>query len=291
MPDGTPPAGTLVGMAQALAEPARLAIEKLCGGLGRLYEPTHVRRMSKAKADKAFIDAIGKADLAELLEAAENREAYRKLRQETNLKMIADRASRLFESELPPGSAAPADEWVDEFTDQSKDASSDELRELWARLYVAETARAGAAPRRVLRVVRDLDATLAKSFTRALGCSVTNDSGQIVLLLFRGWLEGLDFTDRSFRELQDVGLIEPPSSMNQQLTTGVYRFNEEKFLRVTFEEGKKLMSKPAYLTSAGIAIAAVAEKRVDERYVQNLRKAAEAAGARTEYPLMKQAGG
>jgi len=127
--------------AKALAEPARLAIEKLAVGAGRLYEPTHVRRIAMANADKKFINAIGKEDLAVLQETAENRARYRKLRQETNLQLIADRASRLFGEETPAGSAAPADEWVDEFTDQSKDASTDELRELWALVCCGNKTR------------------------------------------------------------------------------------------------------------------------------------------------------
>src|SRR5262245_20571860 len=130
----------IANTAKALAEPARLAIEKLSGGMGRLYQPTHVRRMAKAEADAAFIKAIGDQDVAALMEAAEHREKYRRVRQELNLKLIADRASRHFAEEaIPPGASPPPDEWVDEFTDQSKDASTDELRELWARLYVAET--------------------------------------------------------------------------------------------------------------------------------------------------------
>ncbi len=143
-----PPTGSswIVDTGKALAEPARLAIEKLSGGIGRLYEPTHVRRMAKAKADKAFIQAISKEDVAALKESAQNREDYRKVRQEFNLKLIADRASDHFAQGTPAGSSPPADEWVDEFTDQSKDATSDELRELWARLYVAETSRPGTVP-------------------------------------------------------------------------------------------------------------------------------------------------
>src|SRR5690606_27087278 len=120
----------IVGMAKALAEPARLAIEKLSGGVAKFYEPTHVRRMAKADADAAFIETIGKDDQATLLKAAEHRESYRKVRQELNLKLIADRAWRHFEATtMPPNAAPPPDEWVDEFTDQSKDASTDELRE------------------------------------------------------------------------------------------------------------------------------------------------------------------
>lgn len=280
----------IVGAAKALAEPARFAIEKLSGGIGRLYEPTHVRRMASANADKAFIEAVGNQDVKALLEAAEHRENYRKIRQEMNLKLIADRASQLFADGVPPSAEAPADEWVDEFADQSKDASSDELRELWARLYVAETAQTGTVSRRVLRVVRDLDAMLARSFTAMLACSVTNDVGQIVVLVFKHWLEGLDFTDRNFRELQDVGLIQPPPTIGGNSLEGtlVFRFNEGKHLRMNFESGKSLRVAPAPLTSAGIAIAAVADKHVNERYVQNLRKAAEAAGAKTEYPLFEQ---
>ncbi len=282
---GDPITDSIVNIAKALAEPARLAIEKLSGGLSHIYEPMHVRRMAKAKADAAFIKAVGNEDVAVLLEAAADRENYRKIRQELNIKLIADRASHHFEeATIPPEASPPADEWVDEFTDQSKDASTDELRELWARLYVAETKQSGTVPRRILRKVRDLDASLAKSFTSLLGFSVTADDGRILVFTFDGWIKGVDFTNRESRELQDVGLIEL-GQFNSSVRSGVYRLNQGRFLRLTFKEEKTLNVGMIQLTSAGIAVAAVAERSINEQYITNLRAAAEKGGATTEYPF------
>ena len=272
--------------AKALAEPARLAIEKLSGAIALVYQPTHLRQMAKAENDTAFIKAIGNQDVAALLQAAEHRETYRKVRQEVNLKLIADRVTHLFEdATIPPNALPPPDEWVDEFTDQSKDASSDELRELWAQLYVAETKQSGAVPRRILRKVRDLDAALAKNFTALLSFSITPDDGRILVLTFDGWLNGLDFTSRAVRELQDVDLI-AVDTFGSPIGGGAYRLSQDRCFRLTFENDKKLSGGIINVTSAGIAIAAVAERRVNEQYVANLRAAAEKAGAKFEYPLM-----
>lgn len=274
-------------IAKALAEPARLAIEKLSAGCGRLYEPTHIRRIARANADKALIEAIGGKDAAVLLEAAEHRESYRRLRQELNLGLITDRASQLFEEGTPKEASPPADEWVDEFTDNCKDASSEELRELWARLYVAETKQSGVVPRRVLRIVRDLDASLAQSFTRFLACSITAGDGRILVLTFEGCFTGVDFTERSLCDLEDIGLVERPT-WNSQIGTGIYRLSQRRFLRLTFDETKTLPALLARLTSSGIAIAAVVERSVDEQYVKNLCAAAEAAGAKVEHLIENQ---
>lgn len=278
----------IVNTAKALSKPLRLAIEKLSAGAAKLYEPTHVRRMAKAEADAEFIRNISDQDIAELSKAAENRSAYRKIRQELNLQLIADRASRHFEeATIPLNASPPPDEWVDEFTDQSKDASTDELRELWARLYVAETKQSGSVPRRILRTVRDLDASLARKFTSLLACSITADDGRIVVLTFNGWLDGLDLTARNVQELEDVELIKTTMFVSTPIRDGCYRLNQDRILRLTFEKGKKLNISAINLTSAGIAIAAVAEREINEQYVKNLCAAAEKAGAKAEYPLFE----
>jgi hypothetical protein len=278
----------IINTVKSLPGPARVAIEKLSGGIAQLYEPTHIRRVAKAQADAALIKAIGEQDVAALSAAAENRESYRKIRQELNLKLISDRAADLFdEAPLPPTAATPADEWIDEFTDQSKDASTEELRELWARLFVAETKQAGAVPRRILRTVRDLDASLAKSFTALLALSITAPDGRILVYSFKGWLDNLAFTNRDLRELEDVGLVESPQGSKWSLDGGAYRLSQGRVLRLTFEENKSLSINRIQLTSAGIALAAVAERGVNEQYVSNLRAAAEKAGAKTEYLLVE----
>jgi len=106
--------------------------------------------------------------------------------------------------------------------------------------------------------------------------------------MFKEWLNRLDFTDRDFRELQDVGLIQPPPPIGGTNLegTGDYRFNAGKFLRLVVEGDKKFRVSVAYLAAAGIAIAAVAEKGVNEEYVINLCQAAEDAGAIVHYPRM-----
>jgi hypothetical protein len=284
---GDPTSDGIVAAAKALADPIRLAIEKIATGVGALYEPTSIRRKALAEVDAEFIKAIGKEDVAALSQAAENRTVYRRIRQEMNLRLIADRTWKNFEdTTVPPDASPPPDEWVDEFTDQCKDASTDELRELWARLYVAETKMSGTVPRRVLRIVRDLDASLAKSFSRLLGCCIEAEDGRLNVLAFPDWLSGVNLSFRDLRELEDVGLVTIPA-FNSQITSGHYCFSQGRILRLTTE--KPLAATVIALTSAGLAVSTVAERVTDEKYVENLCAMIRRQGARAEYPLFRSA--
>jgi hypothetical protein len=65
--------------------------------------------------------------------------------------------------------------------------------------------------------------------------------------------------------------------------SGTYQLNHGRGVKLAFENEKKWRVGQVELTSAGIAIAAVAERGLNEQYVKNLCAGAEKAVAKTEY--------
>jgi len=265
----------LVKVAEALAAPAQAAIDKLAAGASKIYEPTHLRRMAKANLDQELIDKITDHDIQRIESAAKNRLAYRHLRQEINITKISDRAAVLLSSIDSSNTTPPEDEWVDEFTDQCADSSSDELRELWSRIFVEQTTKPNAIPRRVLRVVRDLDASLAKSFNVLLGCGLITDDGRRIVVTFKDWYKDTGILPRNLRELEDVGLI-VVQDFNTNIGGGAYRFID-KIAHIDMKD-KNFEVGIIQMTSAGIALARVAESKVNIRYLENLTKYVQNSG-------------
>lgn len=54
--------GLVVTDVLGLAKPVQKLVETVASGIGKVYEPTHIRRMAKAKADEIQIisDSINK---------------------------------------------------------------------------------------------------------------------------------------------------------------------------------------------------------------------------------------
>lgn len=255
--------------AEALAEPARLAIEKLAAGAGTLYEPTHIRRLAKAEADQKIIEAMSDADLNQLDDLAKNRLAYRQRRQEINLTRIADRAATLLLESPSQGAQPPVDEWVDEFTDQSRDASTDELRELWSKIYASETRKPGSVPKRFMKSVRDIDASLARSLARILGCCAVNNHGHRYLIAFDGWIDKTGIDHHEHLDLEDFGILKSPN-VNSRMKTSDYQIHD-RIVKLIAPEGKPRTLCTIYrFTALGNTIASIADVATNAVYIDNL---------------------
>jgi hypothetical protein len=265
-------------VAKALAEPARLAVEKLGAGISRLYEPTHVRCMERAKADAAYLRQLSKQDIEELKAGFEERESYRKARCELNLGLIADRVNERLHEDSGPRPSPPEDDWVDEFTEHAQHASNDQLRELWARIYTGEVRRPGAIPRRMLRLARDLDQQTAAMFHRACGCSFVGRARVIVAV--EGWEKVAQLSIFDLKELQELNLMEVPDlKIEAKFETGALQFFDRvlRFQSAT-QESKGVQIFP--FTRFGEALFNVSDPVPNEKYFARFTEAAQSAGWR-----------
>jgi hypothetical protein len=199
----------LADAAGHLAKPVEVAIRKIATGAAKAYEPVHLRRMARARADATFIEQISEQDRNELKAAYERREDYRKVRKEHNLGLIADRASEKLNDVSPGEQSAPDDEWLDEFENNAEDASSEPLQEMWSRILSGEIQRKGTIPRRMLRHLRDIDQRTAELFQKVYNCSVLGNAR--LLFRFDGWERYVGITHFDLVELGDIGLVHVPT--------------------------------------------------------------------------------
>ena len=257
----------LTEVSKNLAEPARLAVEKLSNGVNRLYEPVHLKRMAQATADQQFIEKISEQDLNRYIESAKNRLIYRHIRQEINISSIADRvAAQLCDLD---DVALPEDEWVDEFTDNCKDASSDELRNLWASIYCGELSNPGSIPRRIMRIVSDLDRKSALSFEILISCMLVTGEQRYMLLHFQDWYKHTGISELDLFELRDVGILTSMPTLNSILPSGMIGG-----IGCIFEvkATQNIPVKILELTSAGLALAEIVKVSFNKQYFENLEE-------------------
>lgn len=197
-----------------------------------------------------------------------------------NQKAISQRAIAILEAEpvrlaLPAhttDSSTPqssptmtADDWFAKFWDDAGLVSDDLLREIYARILVAESTKSTSCSLRTLRAIRYLDRETADLFAKAAPLVLNNEliPRDDQLLESRG----LEFP--SILELIDADLIQGNTLLEwaHRDTTSYYEWGS-KTLRIKHADRFTI---PAYaLTRAGCELARIAMVERDAEYFKNL---------------------
>lgn len=202
----TDPAATggLAGALSAASAPLTKLVETVSAGLGRVYEPTHLRRMAKAESDKMVVLANAAVEVSDIQRRAADRWLAVEAIRQNNIEAIADKAG----SELPAsvGDVPVEQGWAAKFFDSCKDVSQEEMQSLWARLLAGEVAAPGSFSLRTLQVLAMLSSAEAKLFDAF--CSLATSDGPYIFAEREDFLraKGLGFSQRQL--LVQAGLIE-----------------------------------------------------------------------------------
>ncbi|SEG29941.1 DUF2806 domain-containing protein [Billgrantia desiderata] len=103
------------------------------------------------------------------------------------------------------GCAAPDDDWMNCFSRFAEDASSERLQDLFGRILAGEVLRPGAFGLATLRILSELDQTLANDFTQAWSKSVGN-----AVDYSHEWSKGDEFS--RWKRLSEAGLMAPDTT-------------------------------------------------------------------------------
>jgi hypothetical protein len=198
-------AGGVAGALAAVSAPLTKLVETVSAGLGRVYEPTHHRRMAKAEGDRMVILATAANEVTDIERRAVERWLAVETARQQNIESIADKA----QSELPPSvESGPVDPgWTARFFDSCKDVSDGEMQALWARLLASEVAAPGANSLRAMSVLSNLSPAEAALFSKLCALTVTSFNSPFLLPKFRDAFDqrGLDLNAR--RCLESAGLV------------------------------------------------------------------------------------
>lgn len=152
-----------VGALAAVSAPLTKLVETVSAGLGRMYEPTHIRRLARAEGEKLVILAKASTEVTEVQQRAAERWLAVEGRRQLNIEAIADKAAK----ELPDSvNERPVDGgWAAKFFDECKDVSDEDMQSLWARLLAGEVANPGSYSIRTMRVLAGLSPAEASKFS------------------------------------------------------------------------------------------------------------------------------
>ena len=119
--------------------------------------------------------------LAEVLQRVERIEQRQQDERLANVLSVLERTVEALADKEAPGQR-PTSRWVSVFTDCAQHASTDELRDTWARILAGETERPGSISIRTLNTLNGLDQATALLFRRlcSMAISILQPDGEFV---------------------------------------------------------------------------------------------------------------
>ena len=141
-----------------LSKPATVLIKKISGAVGKVYEPTHVKRMAKANAAAAMIDVQSEGLRRRALERLIQEEE----RKQENMESVAAKSIPLLNEDADP--EAMEDDWVSHFFEKMRNTSNESMQDVWARILAGEANAPGTFDKRTVNIMGDMSSQDAKMF-------------------------------------------------------------------------------------------------------------------------------
>ena len=190
-----------------ISKPADTLIKKIANATGVVFEPHQMRRVAKAKADAALIQAESEIQITELHRRAARRWIEEEARYQKNMEDIAAGAI----SALNDNSNADSmeDDWIGNFFQKCRIVSDGDMKALFSRVLSGEANTPGTYSKRTVNFLSDLDKADAELFSKLCGFGWM--IGGVVPLVFDARSKiyndaGLNFS--SLSHLESIGLIQ-----------------------------------------------------------------------------------
>ena len=189
------------------SKPADTLIKKISSAAGVLFEPHQIKRIAKAKAEAARIEAQSEIEITDLHRRAARRWIEEEAQRQKNMEDITAKALPQLDENAKPDSIE--DDWIVNFFDKSRIVSDNEMQELWSRVLAGEANAPGSYSKRTVNFLSGLDKNDALLFTSF--CGFVWICGDFVPLVFDSEAEiysrkGISF--EALSHLDSIGLVQ-----------------------------------------------------------------------------------
>lgn len=264
--------GVVVSDLIGVSKPLEKLIEVVSAGIGKLYEPTHIRRMAQAKAEEIGIigDAISdnlslptaytngnvsieSPELNALAERTVKRFAYQEVRKQQNIESVVEKAYGELKNEKEVSSQAVDSDWISHFFDSLGNVSSEEMQQLWARILAGEVKEPGSCSIRTLTILKTFSLRDAKNFEKLSRYCFTTGLFSLEYLTDNDVLPYSELADFQAMGLLSygLGLTYVLSPTPEQAFTLILNNGRRLFLITDVNERKELQNNIGILTASG----------------------------------------
>lgn len=208
-----------------LEKPLTKLIECVSAGVGKAYEPVHIKRMAKARQDE--IKLIGEAlsdnislpskyedgkitidttEVEELIKRTSNRVLYKELRKQQNIESVIAETYNLLENEEYVTGETVNQDWLYKFFDDVGEISDEYMQKIWAKILAGEIKEPNTYTIRTLNTLKNLTKKEALLFNNLTPYIIFHGIESLLYhnsKLFEKY--GINFDDLLI--LEDCGLI------------------------------------------------------------------------------------
>lgn len=166
-----------------LSEPLSKLIESVSRGIGKVYEPTHIKKIAKAKSEeiKMISNTINEnivlpinykngeiemnsTDFEELVKRTGDRLVFQEIQKQQNLESVIGHAYTELEEEIGVSEEKVETDWILRFMKSVEDISDREMQELWGRILAEEVKQPETYSFRTLDILRNISTFEARKF-------------------------------------------------------------------------------------------------------------------------------
>jgi len=168
-----------------LSQPVTKLVEVVFCGIGKLYEPTHIVRMAKAKAKEIEIlsSAVNKnfnlplkyddgkvlidsTRAEELIKRTGNRLVFQEINKQQNIDSVISNAYENLKEEKTVSEEPVDKDWILRFFNSVGDISNQEMQKIWGKILAGEIKKPNTFSLRTLEILKNLTQKEAELFTK-----------------------------------------------------------------------------------------------------------------------------
>lgn len=214
-----------------LKEPLTKLIETVSCGIGKLYEPVHIKRMAKAKNEELRLISqaasdninipinydngnvnVSTMDTESLLQRAQNRFLFQEMKKQQNIESIICKAYENLQNVTSVSDTPVDDDWINTFFDSVANVSSEQMQIIWSKILSGEVEKPGRFSLRTLNTLKCLtkfDASIIKKIIPFSICAQDN----YIIILDHDLLDKFGISYSDLLLLQDIGIVQINTNM------------------------------------------------------------------------------
>jgi len=158
-----------------LSEPLTKLIETVSCGVGKLYEPMHIKRLAKAKAEEIRLISdtvtdnlhlpvsyqsgdvcIDATNANGLVQRAQNRFLFQQMKKQQNIESVVANAYAQLDKTASVSSTPVDEDWICSFFDFVANVSNEQMQILWGKVLAGEIEKPDSFSIRTLDVLRKM---------------------------------------------------------------------------------------------------------------------------------------
>lgn len=282
------------------ALPTSKLISTVSAGIGKLYEPTHIKRIAKAKAEEIKLISgameecsviptqyndgslsLNNTDWDDFVRRTQGRMAFQELQKQNNIECVVADAYNILENEQTCSEEPVEQGWINRFFDSVADVSDEDLQKLWGKVLAGEIKQPKSYSLRTLETLKNLSKHEAELFQQIIPYIVSMD-GKMFLSADNDLLQKYAVSYGVLLTLDECGLINstglvslnPVVSIDKHIA--LYNRSQIAIMRGLTTNNERITFGEYGLTTAGRELYSILDGIPNDEYlyefVENIAK-------------------